>query len=191
MPNLRVAALGWVLVICSFMLLTACGSDNRLVGEFYTDWDRTGACQGDKAGPWGLSLAGTMLGPCMFPGRFVWITYDALWCSACREQTAATSAAARERLDDVVFLSVLTGGREVFVSASDEEVRNWAGEYGLDPRFVVSEGSSSRTVPQHALIGPDGRTWYRYVGLVSADEMRSTLDAFRSGKRAPVLLDDR
>jgi len=40
-------------------------------------------------------------------------------------------------------------------------------------------------IPQHLLIGPDGRTWYRYVGSLSSEEMSPLLREFEEGVRVP------
>ncbi|MCB1886137.1 MAG: hypothetical protein KDH20_00905 [Rhodocyclaceae bacterium] len=153
--------------------------------EQYTDWDRAGGCTGAVTGPWGVSLAGTALGPCMFPRRFVWITYDALWCKSCDRQTHQSQAAAAQAARDTVFVTVLSGGRQADQSATQQQMQAWATEHGLDPRHVVSEGATGRALPQHALIGPDGRTWLRRLGHLSAGEILATLDAFRRGERLP------
>ena len=170
------------LTLC--VALGACIGDDES-GEFYTDWDRAGGCLGGNREPWGKSLAGEPLGPCMFSGQFVWVSYDALWCATCRRQATDTATAAASGPAYTVFVSVITGGPEVFVEASDDEMRGWAQTYGLDPRFVVSEGGSSRSVPQHALIGPDGRTWYRYAGLLPANRILDLIEDFRLGRRQP------
>jgi len=166
------------------LLFGGCATDDA-VGEFYTDWDRAGACTGPDAGPWGTSLDGKTLGPCMFAGRFVWITYDALWCSSCERQTRASRDAAAGGAADTVFVTVVTGGRKMLQPAGSEELRAWVERHGLDPARVVSEGATSRSLPQHMLIGPDGRTWLRYVGMLGADRILATIDAFRRGERQP------
>lgn len=172
----RLAALCFALAGC----VTSEGS-----GEYFTDWDRAGGCLSGDDRPWGVSLAGKPLGPCEFRGRFVWVTYDALWCAPCRMQAVATAEAARRGSAHTVFMSVLTGGSTPFAPATEAEMRRWAERLELDAERVVSEGATSRTVPQHALIGPDGRTWLRYVGPMSAQAILDTIDAFRRGKRTP------
>ncbi len=164
--------------------LTACATPVAQL-EQYTEWDRAGGCTGDVTGPWGVSLAGTALGPCMFPKRYVWITYDALWCKSCDRQTHQSHTAAEQAPADTVFVTVLSGGRQADQSATPQQMRDWADEHGLNPRHVVSEGATGRSLPQHALIGPDGRTWLRRLGHLDAGEILAILDAFRRGDRLP------
>lgn len=38
---------------------------------------------------------------------------------------------------------------------------------------------------QHLLIGPDGHTWYRYIGHLDHDAMRTLVRDFASGQRTP------
>ncbi|MCB1956468.1 MAG: hypothetical protein KDG55_12375 [Rhodocyclaceae bacterium] len=181
MPARARLRLAW---LAALGLLAGCAS-SAVTLEQYTDWDRAGGCNGAVTGPWGVSLAGTALGPCMFPKRFVWITYDALWCKSCDRQTHQSHTAAQQAAKDTVFVTVLSGGREADQSASARQMRAWADEHGLDPRHVVAEGATGRTLPQHALIGPDGRTWLRQLGHLDAGEILATIDAFRRGDRLP------
>ncbi len=180
----RNARLFGTAALSACLLLPGCASDGAIV-EHYTDWDRAGACTGPDAGPWGSSLGGPELGPCMFPGRFVWITYDALWCSSCEPQIGASRDAAARAAADTVFVTVITGGEAMLQPVGREELRQWVEDHGLDPALVVSEGATSRSLPQHALIGPDGRTRLRFIGMMGAERMLETIDAFRRDKRSP------
>lgn len=175
---------GRFLVPAAITVLVACASQNG-GGEVYTAWDQTGGCEGLITTPWGVSLGGTALGPCMFPGRFVWITYDALWCRTCRGQVAEGMEAARRSEGSTVFVGVLGGGRDPTRAATPDELAAWAAFAGLDPRHAVSEGAAPRSLPQHALIGPDGRTWYRHVGPLRAGEIVDLLSEFVHGRRQP------
>jgi hypothetical protein len=81
---------------------------------------------------------------------------------------------------------VVTSGREVFSPATAADVQRWAQRLGLGLDRAVGEGGdSARTVPQHLLLGPDGRTAYRYVGVLFAEDMQRILDDFQSGRRIP------
>lgn len=183
----RFARISAVALASAWLTLPGCVTSEG-AGQYYTDWDRAGACASGDDKPWGASLAGKPLGPCSFGGNLVWISYDALWCGPCRAQTAATSEAARQAPDHTVFMWVLSGGSKMFTPASEPELRRWAEQFALDPAFVVSEGATARTLPQHALIGPDGRTWFRYVGLMNAAQILDTIRDFRLGKRQPAEL---
>ena len=189
----RMTSLGpiplWILTaLPAALLATACAA-NPAVGEVYTDWDRAGGCVSGDTQPWGVSVGGAALGPCMFPGRFVWITYDALWCTNCDRQLRATGAAARRGPENTVFVVVVGGGRHPHQSATPADLRERVRAFELDPLHVVSEGTTQRMLPQHALIGPDGHTWLRHVGELDADAMLATLDAFQGGGRQPPAFD--
>ncbi|WP_328987159.1 hypothetical protein [Thiorhodovibrio winogradskyi] len=80
--------------------------------------------------------------------------------------------------------TVLTAGNEPFTPATVDHARTWAGSYGLAPGHVLTE-EATRIIPQHLLIGPDGRTFYRHVGFLAADEMLRILDDFRHYRRVP------
>ena len=121
----------------------------------------------------------------MFPGRFVWVTYDALWCGNCARQAGASGAAGRRGPENTVFVVVVGGGRDPHRPATAAELDGRAERLALDRRHVVSEGATQRMLPQHALIGPDGHTWWRHVGELDTDAMLATLDAFQSGSRQP------
>lgn len=166
--------------------LAGCASTgDETGGEIYTDWDRAGGCTGSVTEPWGVSLAGTALGPCMFPRHYVWVSYTALWCRSCDRQTEQVREASARRAPDTVLLTVVGGGREAYKAATDPQLREWASRTALDLRYVVSEGATGRALPQHALIGPDGHTLLRRLGHLGADEILAIVDAFRTGKRAP------
>ena len=166
------------------MLAGGCGS-NPAVGDIYTEWDRAGGCGSGDTRPWGVSVGGAALGPCMFPGRFLWITYDALWCNNCERQLQASADAARRAPESSVFVVVVGGGHHVHQAATAADLQARARHFELDPLHVVSEGVTQRMLPQHALIGPDGHTWLRHVGELDADAMLATVEAFQRGNRQP------
>lgn len=178
-----------LIVCCLFALgLAGCFGQKSIEGEWYTSWDREGACQGPGPHePWGVSAAGAPLGPCQgHAGRWLWVLYVADWCSASGQQAGEAAQAFRAFPDNVARAVVVTSGREVFSPATAADVQRWAQRLGLGLDRAVGEGGdSARTVPQHLLLGPDGRTAYRYVGVLFAEEMQRILDDFQSGRRIP------
>ena len=168
-------------------VLCACGwpADDK-TGEWYTDWDRSGGCNSpmERNNTW-TNAFGEVVDSCARPGEFVWITYAALWCQSSARQAPRVAEAVRRSSGDVRFITTLTGGSEVFTPATVDDALRWADRYGLARAWTVTEGHSTRTIPQHALIGPDGRTWFRYVGSMSADEILELTEEFRSGRRQP------
>lgn len=168
------------------LVLSACASEDK-TGEFYTRWDLAGGCASDPSGSVRHDANGRATDVCdAADGRWVWVTYAAGWCSASRSQAPAVSRLARSPRKELAVFVVLTGGDEVFVPASLGAARAWAAAYGLPPsRVLYDSEEGSRTVPQHLLIGPDGRTWYRYVGFLDTDEMQRLIDDFDSGARLP------
>jgi hypothetical protein len=168
-------------------VLCACGwpSDDQS-GEWYTDWDRSGGCNSpiERSNTW-TNAFDEVVDPCTREGKFVWITYAALWCGSSVRQAPRVAEAVRRSDGDVRFITTLTGGAEVSTPATVDDARGWADRFGLARAWTVTEGHSTRTIPQHALIGPDGRTWFRYVGSMSADEILELIEKFRSGRRQP------
>jgi hypothetical protein len=167
--------------------LGGCGwSADDQTGEWYTDWDRSGGCNSpmERDNTW-INAFGEVVDPCDRPGEFVWITYAALWCRSSERQAPRVAEAVRRSSGDVRFITTLTGGAEVFTPATVDDARGWADQYGLARAWTVTERHSTRTIPQHALIGPDGRTWFRYVGSMDADEILQLIEEFRSGQRQP------
>lgn len=79
-------------------------------------------------------------------------------------------------IGNVFGFLVMTGGEEALTSSTRETAAEWARRYGLDPARVVTEGQSSRTVPQHALFSPMGQTLYRNEGRLTDDQLAEVLD---------------
>ena len=100
-------------------------------------------------------------------------------------QIADVRVKVRSRWSDVLF-TVLTGGAEPFTVAHLGEARAWASEHGIDPaRILFGSEPDSRVIPQHLLIGPDGRTWFRYIGQLQTEDMLDIFQAFETGLRLP------
>ncbi|MDP2226020.1 MAG: hypothetical protein Q8J78_00885 [Moraxellaceae bacterium] len=172
-------------VLTTTLLLACGGASETAVGEFYTDWDKAGGCTSSipRDAPW-RSADGSDIDICDWRGEFVWVTYAALWCGTCHNQAPQFRGAIADAGQHARFLTTLTGGIEVFSEASRDDAKSWARRFGFTPAQVVTEGHSTRTVPQHLLLGPDGRSWYRHVGLLRRDEIVAILADFRSGARS-------
>lgn len=173
--------------LASALALGGCGwGAGDPSGEWYSDWDRSGGCHSpmERNAHW-TSAFGEPVDACAWPGEFVWITYAAMWCRTSESQAPRVAEAIQRASGDVRFITTLTGGSEVFTAASTDDARHWADRFGLARAMTVTEGHSTRTIPQHALIGPDGRTWFRYVGYIDSDEILELIEAFRSGERMP------
>ena len=183
--NRTMRASRWLGIALLPLLLCACGRSDNPEGEFYTDWDQAGGCASTMARTvdW-INGHGVPVDVCAFPGNFVWVTYAALWCSTSQNQAPHVSAVVRSNTGTARFITTLTGGSEPFTEATVRDAAQWAARFGLDRTWVVTEGHSTRTIPQHALIGPDGRTWFRYIGMLRGEEIATLLDEFRSGARS-------
>ncbi len=169
--------------------LAACGQEDQS-GEFYTNWDEGGGCTNPRgAGPARVNALGEQIDVCGYPGDFVWISYGAPWCSASAQQMPYLRAAVRQAPPKTHFFMSLTAGREPFAPATDRDVRDWARQHALSPHIVAREDHSVRTLPQHALIGPDGSTWFRCTGTLRDEEILGLLADFQSGRREPKRFD--
>lgn len=171
-------------------LLSACGAGDGS-GEFYTRWDLDGGCTSDQTGADRSDAYGEPVDVCEYAGPgWVWVTYAAGWCSASRNQAPQVHRFARSARRDVAVFTVLTGGPEIGVPATQRDARSWANAHGLPAERVLYESEEGgRTIPQHLLLGPDGRTWYRYVGYLDAEAMHRLLEEFADGQRAPSVRD--
>ena len=165
--------------------LSACSSEIGS-GEWYTDWDIAGGCTSPQGGDVRTSGAETRVDVCAAVGRdtWIWVTYGAPWCSASKSQAQQIRAFVDRAPPSVLAYAVLTSGDQPFSPATTAHAREWARFYGLPASNVLTE-QSSRTVPQHLLIGPSGRTYYRYVGFLRSSEIEELLDEFRQRIRAP------
>ena len=143
------------------------------VGD-YGDYSYSGG-RGKIYGP---NALGQPVGADLFEGRFLFVEYAAPWCSSSGPQAVSFRNLMRRGTiagRKVVFLTVMTGGKEALTPSTRETAADWAGRHGLDPARVVAEGQSGRTIPQHALFSPMGQTLYRSEGQLSQDQMAALL----------------
>lgn len=168
------------------LLLTGCGSGGDSSGEFYTNWDLAGGCRSDEGGAGRYNAQGDLVDVCaaVDPSRWVWVTYAAGWCTTSRTQAPQIRQFTGSANQAVTVFTVLTGGDEVFTDPGLAGARAWSRSYGLPPERVLIE-ESSRVIPQHLILGPNGRTWYRYIGFLTTAEMVEILDEFANGARHP------
>lgn len=120
-------------------------------------------------------------------GRHLWVIYVAEWCPASRQQRPWAAQAFRNFPDGTDVAVVLTGGDVVFEPATLDLARAWSAAMGLAQTRVAVAEEGVRTVPQHLLLGPDGRTLWRYNGVLEAGTMIALLEDFRSGRRLPAV----
>lgn len=182
------AALGLPALVLA-AALAACGGQDR-DGEFYTDWDLAGGCSNDEGIADRLDAEDNAVDVCAAEGRWVWVSYAAAWCSTSRKQAPVLSRLTRSPPQDALLYAVLTNGDEVFTPATRRDAQAWAGTDGFDRQRVLRDAEpGNRTLPQRLLIGPDGRTWYRYIGYLEAAEIASLLEDFAHGARSPDVRD--
>lgn len=179
------AALIGIALLAGLLNLAGCSGGSGS-GEWYTDWDIAGGCASDPVGDTRASGAGTQVDVCdaVDGETWIWVTYAAPWCSASKGQATQIRAFKNQADPNVILYAVMTSGDEPFSPATVGHARSWAGKFGLPAARVLTE-ESTRTTPQHLLIGPDGRTFYRYVGFLDAAEMHQLLEDFRQSIRMP------
>ena len=173
-------------IILFSLLLASCGSPDT-TGEFYTDWDRAGGCNSPEGGAGRNNANGDLVDVCRDSASFKWVTYAGLWCSTSKTQAPQVRAFHNSAGPDVAVYTVLTSGTDPFVGARIQDARTWAASHGFPGSHVLIE-ETTRVLPQHLLIGPDGYTWYRYIGYLTADEMHTIRREFASGIRYPDVL---
>lgn len=175
------------------MTLSACDQEDQS-GEFYTRWDIDGACNSkmprvdDR-----YDTEGHVVDVCDYvvDDGWVWVTYAAEWCSSSRKQASAVrQLTGSVNSNDVTVFTVLTSGSDPFVAARSSDAKIWAQTHRLPVSLVLYDSEAGgRVLPQHMLLGPDGKTWYRYIGYLDAEQMRHLLQDFMSGNRQPNVRD--
>lgn len=174
------------LATAAVLLVAACGSPDKS-GEFYTQWDLAGGCTSGLASAERYDANGDVQEVCDYAeDAWVWVTYAAQWCSVSQRQAPEVRRFSERSGPDVEVFTVLTGGADVSISATRRDAQSWSRAHGLRPsRVLYDVDHGGRVLPQHLLLGPDGRTWYRYIGSLSADEMQQLVDDFADGRREP------
>nr|WP_296748715.1 hypothetical protein [Thioalkalivibrio sp.] len=112
------------------------------------------------------------------------MTDAAAWCSTSGRQAPHIRTFQASAAPTVTVCTVLTSGTELLMDATEHDARTWAGSHRLMPNHALAE-QSTRGIPQHLLIGPDGRTSYRYIGFLNSEAMIRLLHEFEEGVRVP------
>lgn len=187
LPHHHHPALIWALALF-VITLAGCGENDR-TGEFYTDWDIAGGCVSGLPGAVRRDGNNAVSDFCdLAPKGWIWVIYAAEWCPASRNQAAPATRFARTVQGRAEVFTVLTSGAEPFTVPHLGEARAWASRHGIAPtRILFGTEPDSRVIPQHLLIGPDGRTWFRHIGQLQTEEMLHIFQDFESGLRRPNL----
>ncbi|MCD8512616.1 MAG: hypothetical protein LRY63_03840 [Nitrincola sp.] len=170
-----------------FICLLLIGCNNRdQTGEFYTHWDIAGGCATNTDNATRLSASGDQIDVCDDTALYdwIWVTYAAPWCNASTQQAPHIRQLTDTATTQLKVYTVMTGSDQPFVDATIDDARRWSNRYHLPQnRVLIEEGS--RVIPQHLIIGPDGKTWYRYIGHMTTEEMQNLLADFQEGRKYP------
>ncbi len=176
-------------------VLAGCMRRGSEPGEWYSNWDLAGGCATDRSPVrWRDALGETSHfcpadepGGAASPDGWTWVFYGAPWCGTSQRQAARM----REFIDRVAgrarVYTVITAGGEPFTVPGVSDALAWAGRTGLPLRRVLFDPAEpdNRQIPQHLLVGPDARTWWRFVGGLPVEMMLEVLEDFASGRRQP------
>ena len=164
--------------------LVALGVVMVIVNKMSSCYDSAGESDGPVAfykRTLGITADGTRYSLSDFEGQYVWVDYSAAWCKPCRAQAEMISSLARELGDSVVFPTVLTSGERGPVTRNS--AHRWADTYDLNLNRVLSqEGKTtmvSNALPEHALIGPEGRELYRRSGYHNGWDIKDVIARFQ------------
>lgn len=117
-----------------------------------------------------------------FEGSYVWAEYAAPWCNACPWQTPQTQQVEREVGEEIVFLTIMTSKSTKYDDhATVNTAKSWANRYSLDPEHVLAAELWHKTVPEHRFYSPEGHTLFVHAGALSAEQIRETIDYYRTG----------
>lgn len=167
------------------LTLTAC-SRPPAEGEWYSTWDLDGGCRSRLPGSDRLDARGSPADFCHAAGegRWVWVYYGAPWCSSSVNQAARMRGIEQRSNGRLIVYSVLTSGPEPLSIPRQADASAWARKVGLSDERVLFDPAESdpRTVPQHLLIGPDGRTWWRWHGPLDAETLLERFESFADGR---------
>jgi hypothetical protein len=176
--------IGWLLAAVVF---TGC-SRPPAEGEAYSAWDLDGGCLSTLPGAERHNARGEPADFCHTGGQggWTWVVYGAPWCRSSRSQAARLRGFEQAAGNSLTLVAVLTSGPEPLSIPRFGDAKAWTQATALPPErvFYGPLESDTRTVPQHLLIGPDGRTWWRWVGPLDTATMLERFQAFASGQLA-------
>ncbi len=148
--------------------------------ELMTGMDSEGEGNGDSSGEDGISGGSVSLSE--MRGKVVLVDFWASWCPPCRQEAAALEEVYREYAGpEVEFIGVNIWDLE---DNANTYVQDFGLTYpsGLDTDGVIAIDYGVRGIPEKFFIGRDGVIRQKFVGPMSADILRQTLDRLLAEK---------
>ena len=138
------------------------------------DSEGEGEGNGDSSGEDGISGGSVSLSE--MRGKVVLVDFWASWCPPCRQEAAALEEVYREYAGpQVEFIGVNIWDLE---DNAHTYVKDFGLTYpsGVDTNGVIAIDYGVRGIPEKFFIGRDGVIRQKFVGPMSADTLRQTLD---------------
>jgi DsbE subfamily thiol:disulfide oxidoreductase len=138
------------------------------------DSEGDGEGNGDSSGEDGISGGSVSLSE--MRGKVVLVDFWASWCPPCRQEAAALEEVYREYAGpEVEFIGVNIWDLE---DNAHTYVKDFGLTYpsGVDTDGVIAIDYGVRGIPEKFFIGRDGVIRQKFVGPMSADTLRQTLD---------------
>lgn len=148
--------------------------------ELMTGMDSEGEGNGDSSGEDGISGGSVSLSE--MRGKVVLVDFWASWCPPCRQEAAALEEVYREYAGpEVEFIGVNIWDLE---DNANTYVKDFGLTYpsGVDTDGVIAIDYGVRGIPEKFFIGRDGVIRQKFVGPMSADILRQTLDRLLAEK---------
>ena len=144
------------------------------------DSEGDGEGNGDSSGEDGISGGSVSLSE--MRGKVVLVDFWASWCPPCRQEAAALEEVYREYAGpEVEFIGVNIWDLE---DNANTYVKDFGLTYpsGVDTDGVIAIDYGVRGIPEKFFIGRDGGIRQKFVGPMSADTLRQTLDRLLAEK---------
>lgn len=144
------------------------------------DSEGDGEGNGDSSGEDGISGGSVSLSE--MRGKVVLVDFWASWCPPCRQEAAALEEVYREYAGpEVEFIGVNIWDLE---DNANTYVKDFGLTYpsGVDTDGVIAIDYGVRGIPEKFFIGRDGVIRQKFVGPMSADILRQTLDRLLAEK---------
>ena len=159
----------------SLELMTGMDSEGESEGEGEGDGDGNGDGSSEiSGGEDGISGGSVSLSE--MRGKVVLVDFWASWCPPCRQEAAALEEVYREYAGpQVEFIGVNIWDLE---DNANTYVKDFGLTYpsGVDTDGVIAIDYGVRGIPEKFFIGRDGGIRQKFVGPMSADTLRQTLD---------------
>ena len=142
--------------------------------ELMVGMDSEGDGDGESGGKDGISGGSVSLSE--MRGKIVLVDFWASWCPPCRQEAAALEEVYREYAGpEVEFIGVNIWDLEANATTY---VKEFGLTYpsGVDTDGVIAIDYGVRGIPEKFFIGRDGVIRQKFVGPMSADTLRQTLD---------------